>query len=105
MSHLTGHLEAYWEQGWEGRIEFFFVPDDGQRPLPIQAGDHLTIFNEDGTVLWSGQIEWVRKNWWQRHQLDNDVWSWHKQKGVKYADWIGWFWHKPPLPAHYEIRS
>ena len=30
---------------------------------------------------------------------DADIWSNEKQKGVSYADWMDWFWRKPPLKA------
>ena len=56
MKKLTGVLEAYYEQGWEGMVVFSFMPDEGKGLndfIPLQDGQHLTIYAEDKTVLWS----------------------------------------------------
>jgi len=100
MTELRGELEAYYEQGWEGRIEFAFQFEGNQKPFFLEKGQHLTIYKENGDVLWSGKINFVRKNnWFDKHKLNANIWSWTKQKGVSYADWMEWFWHKPPLKA------
>ena len=33
---LKGELCAYWEQGWEGRIEFALQPEDFDRPVFLE---------------------------------------------------------------------
>ncbi len=58
---INGTLLAYYEQGWDGRIEFFFQPDDATEFIPLQNGQYLTLFDEDGKTLWSGKIELVKR--------------------------------------------
>lgn len=100
---LQGELEAYWEQGMEGLILFSFIPEGGKGLndlITLQNGQLLTIFNADDSILWSGTINFIRRSdFWDRHKLDADIWSNEKQKGVSYADWMDWFWRKPPLKA------
>ncbi|OKH14155.1 hypothetical protein [[Limnothrix rosea] IAM M-220] len=55
-----GHLEAYGEQRWEGRIEFCFFDTDQNELVFLKNGDRLTIYAEDNSVLWSGEIQFVR---------------------------------------------
>jgi len=106
MKVLSGELEAYWEQGWEGRIDFAFQFEGNQAPFILQNGHQLTIFNADEKILWSGKIQWVKRStWWDNHKLDAGIWSYVKQKGVPYADWMDWFWRKPPLKAKLEIEE
>jgi protein-S-isoprenylcysteine O-methyltransferase Ste14 len=100
-----GTLEGYWEQGWEGRISFVFQPDDSTQPIFLQHGQRLTILNDDGTTLWSGIIQFVKRGWRDNHNLDADIWSYIKQKDVTYAQWMEWFWRKPPLKATLEIED
>ncbi|NWF63957.1 MAG: isoprenylcysteine carboxylmethyltransferase family protein [Chloroflexi bacterium] len=109
MKTYHGELEAYWEQGWEGAILFSFMPKGGRGLhdlIALQNGQHLTIFDPDGSELWSGTIEFVRRNErLDRHNLKADIWSYEKQKGVSYADWVAWFWHEPPLKAKLEMEE
>ncbi|MBL8246332.1 MAG: hypothetical protein JNL89_19195 [Rhodanobacteraceae bacterium] len=102
-----GTLEAYWEQGWEGRIEYAFAPDGGSpQPIFLRPGDHLTIWSPEGTVLWQGTVELVAVRWWERRPPDPvQVWSYEKQRGVRYADWVQWFWQRPPLRATLRSRD
>ena len=109
---MQGKLEAYWEQGWEGRIAFAFQADGATMPYFLKNGDQLTIYAEDGTAVWSGTIQWVRRRFWERHQLDAGIWATHKQRGVTYGQWgvtygqwLAWFWQKPPLKASLEIAE
>lgn len=105
MTQLQGTLLAYWEQGWEGRIEFAFQAEGANTPTFLKNGDRLTIFAEDGTAVWSGKIQWVRRRFWDRHQLDAGIWSYQKQNGVSYNQWLAWFWCKPPLKASLEVAA
>ncbi len=107
QKRLTGQLEAYWEQGMEGRIEYAFYPDDpalreaGTLPIWLKNGHFLRIFDGDD-VLWEGEIQFVSRRGWfrdEQHDLPNGIWHDAKQKGVSYAQWIAWFWQKPPLRA------
>jgi len=33
------------------------------------------------------------------------IYAWDKQKGVSYAQWMEWFWHKPPLNAELHVKQ
>lgn len=105
MATLQGELVAYWEQGWEGRIAFAFQAEAASMPHFLQNGDRLTIYAAAGTVLWSGEIAWVRRRFWDRHQLGVGIWADQKQKGVSYTQWFAWFWQKPPLKASLSLRE
>ena len=108
LKKLTGVLEAYYEQGWEGMIVFSFMPDEGKGLndlIPLQDGQHLTIYAEDKTVLWSGKIHFVKRGFFDKHKLSAGIWSDSKQEGVSYADWMDWFWRKPPLKATLELED
>lgn len=96
---MDGVLEPYWDQGWEGRIEFAFIEDGSNQPVFLQDGDLLTIYSPDDLILWSGQIQFVPCRFWDKHKLPAQIWSRVKQKGVSYAQWMDWFWRKPPLRA------
>ena len=105
MTERNGHLEAYWEQGWEGRIEYCFFDIDRKELLFLKNGDRLTIYAEGDSILWSGEIHFVRRGWCDRHQLDAGIWSDSKQKGVSYKNWMAWFWHKPSLKGDLNIKE
>lgn len=106
MRTIEGELEAYWEQGWEGRIEFAFHYEGLKTPFFLENGQNLTIYNSDETVRWSGKIDLVKRNtWFDKHKLNAEVWSYTKQKGVAYADWMDWFWHNPPLKAKLDFEE
>ncbi|HND50555.1 MAG TPA: hypothetical protein PLL95_18440 [Anaerolineales bacterium] len=108
MKSYVGKLEAYYEQGWEGMIVFSFMPDgcNGLSDLiALQDGQHLSIYETDDSILWSGKIKFVKRGFFDKHKLTADIWSDSKQKGVSYADWMDWFWRKPPLKATLEIEE
>ncbi len=88
MGIINGTLLAYYEQGWHGRIEYFFQPDDSPQYIPLQDGQLLTLFDEDGKTIWSGKIELVKKDFFDSHKY---VWANLKQKGVSYAQWLNWY--------------
>ncbi len=98
-------MEAYFEQGWEGRIEFAFHFEGQREPFFLKNGQRLTIYNAEGDVLWSGKVKLVRRNTWlDNHHLRAGIWADWKQKGVSYADWMDWFWREPPLKAELEVE-
>jgi protein-S-isoprenylcysteine O-methyltransferase Ste14 len=99
---INGTLLAYYEQGWHGRIEFYFQPDDSKEFIPLQNGQLLTIFDEDGKLLWSGKIELAKRGLFDNHKY---VWANSKQKGVSYGQWLTWYWTLPPLQAQLEIMD
>lgn len=99
MAELFGELEAYWEQGGEGRIAFAFRAPGQTTPILLQNGHRLTLYDHRDKVLWSGEVHLVKRGDLDRHTLDAEIWSDSKQKGVSYQNWMAWFWHKPPLKA------
>ncbi len=105
MSVLHGELEAYWEQGWEGRIEFAFQFEGNKEPFFLENGQRLTIYAADEKILWSGKIQYVNRGFFDNHKLSAGIWSEIKQKGVSYADWMDWVWRKPPLKAKLEFEE
>lgn len=102
MGIINGTLLAYYEQGWDGRIEFFFQSDDSKDFIPLQNGQLLTLFDEDGKTLWSGKIELVKRGLFDRHKY---IWAKTKQKGISYNQWLTWYWTLPPLQAQLEFKD
>jgi hypothetical protein len=105
MPVLQGELEAYWEQGMEGRIEFAFQFEGNKAPFFLENGQCLTIYDADEKILWSGKIHYIKRGFFDNHKLNAGIWSDKKQKGVSYADWMDWFWRQPPLKAKLEIEE
>jgi hypothetical protein len=98
MPIYHGYLEAYWEQGWEGRIEYALGMEGRPAPLFLADGQHLTIYAPDDTILWQGRLRFVGRGR-ERHNLPTGVWADGKQEEVPYDRWLGWFLHEPPLRA------
>ncbi len=101
---VAGTLVGYWEQGWEGRIEYAFQPDDSDDtnnsvPMILKNGHELRIFDEDGETVWQGVIDLKKRGWKDRPSGENKVWNDSMQKGVTYQQWLGWFCHQPALKA------
>ncbi|MEM8862568.1 MAG: hypothetical protein AAGD96_30025 [Chloroflexota bacterium] len=112
---ISGTIEPYWEQGMEGQIDFVFVPEHGREEINVgrgyflTSGGYLRIFQQNGSVLWQGQLKFIPSRinnllFRDRHTLKSGVWSTLKQEGVSYADWIGWFWASPRLRAEFQRR-
>lgn len=99
----AGVLEAYWEQGWEGRVEYALFVEGLGAPFFLATGQRLTIYTEDGGVLWAGVVRLVRRKWREQHNLSFGIWSYEKQAGLSYAQWMAWFVHDPPLRATVEV--
>ncbi len=100
-----GHLHAYWEQGWNGKIDFAFQPEDKTRLVFLESGQTLTIFQSNHTILWSGVLRFVKRNYFDKHKLASEVWATRKQHGVLYRDWMDWFWQHPPLRAQLDVND
>lgn len=98
MTVYDGELHAYWEQGWEGRIEYALAIEGQPHPFFLAKGQHLTIYAEDGSVLWQGVLRFVSRGR-EQHHLPTGIWTFEKQRGVPYGQWLGWFLHDPPLRA------
>ncbi len=96
---LSGYIFAYFEQGWEGRIDYAFAADNSKTFLLLNTGDKLTVYNRDDSLLFKGEIKFRKRRFWHNHNLDVDIWSYVKQKSVSYEKWMSWFWHKPHLRA------
>lgn len=99
----TGVLEAYWEQGWEGRVEYALYIEGMGAPFFLANGQRLTIYAQDGSVLWAGVVRLAPRKWRENHNLPSGIWAYEKQAGLSYAQWIAWFVHKPPLRATVEV--
>lgn len=109
---IKGTVEPYWEFGMEGRFEYTFVPNmnpqsvnDG-RGYFLKSGDFLRIYKPNGDIAWEGEIRFIVTRishlfFPDHHHLNSNVWSSQKQKGVRYADWVGWFWSNPRLKAEF----
>ena len=89
----------------EGRIEFAFHMEGLAHPIFIENGQHLTIYGENDEVVWSGCIKLIKRRFWNKHNLDAPIWSYSKQKGVPYKQWMEWFWRNPSYKAKLEIRK
>jgi len=98
MPIYHGQLEAYWEQGWEGRIEYALAITGGDAPFFLCTGQYLTIYTADDHILWQGRLHFVSRGR-ERHKLNFGIWADAKQQGVPYARWIAWFVQQPPLRA------
>ena len=102
---MEGKIFGYWEQGMEGRIDFAFNAKDLTYPVLIKDGQHLTIYGDEDEVIWSGYIKFVKRRFWEKHNLNAGIWSTCKQKGVSYQQWMAWFWRNPPHKAKLEIET
>lgn len=104
VEKYEGCLEAYWETGWEGQVIYALSVEGLGRPFFLESGQRPTIYAEDGSVLWSGTLRFVKRRWWDQHNLPYGIWSDERQAGVSYAQWMEWFAHKPPLKATVEVQ-
>lgn len=105
---INGILYPYYEMGFEGRFDctvFDNTHKNGRvffdNLYLLKSGDYLKIFAADNKTLWEGEINFVKRGFLERgfpsdHRLKN-VWSYQKQRRVKYRTWMEWFWSKPPL--------
>lgn len=105
MEKHEGCLEAYFETGWDGQVAYALSIEGLDHPFLLENGQRLTIYAEDGSILWSGTLRFVTRRWRDKHNLPYGIWSNVKQAGVSYAQWMEWFLHKPPLKATVEVET
>ena len=105
---LHGWISEYTAQGMEGDVWLIFQDRAYARDREggwdmagmyrLQEKDALTIFDEQGQVLWSGVIATRPSglfNLFKRRPGHPD-WS---PTDVSLIDWHNWFRHQPPLEA------
>lgn len=59
-------------------------------------GDHLTVLDDDGSVLWAGVIRGRKTGFFSR--LAAGSCDWHPEE-VAAETWQGWFRRSPPTRA------
>ncbi len=103
----TGVLDGYFETGSEGTYWVLDTQDpkaDFYGLVFIEPGDHLKVFNEDGSVAFEGEIIADRKTGWMQYPLNPDpkmgqqcalgFWIHWIQQGWQPDDWAKLFiWH------------
>jgi len=106
---LKGVIEDYFETGCEGIMWTFY--EDGKEGYGglhnLEAGDHLTILDDDGSELFSGIIKPNREIGKQVIPLNPEYsqpvalgcWIHWTQDGFLPDDWAKLFFKKPPLRA------
>jgi hypothetical protein len=102
MAAMEGWLARHWEMGME--VVALSFQDSAhadnrtggwryEGTHPLQAGDHLTILDDDHEVVWRGQIG-------GHGALDvapgATIWS---PEGIDEAVWLGWFERVPAMNA------
>lgn len=101
---LEGHLVGWWETGTEG---VYWSLDSGcgaaQRSYDdlhvLDEGDELLIYEEDGTLVWSGTISWDRQVRWRPYPFNPEqgqqevggLWVHGIQSGVDPEVWADYF--------------
>lgn len=108
MPQYNGTLYGWFETGTEGVI--WILLKNGEEGYDafcsIEEGDHITIFNEDDTVLYQGVIQKDEETGWTKYPRNPDpelgqqvalgMWVHWIQAGFKPDDWAGLFFHNPP---------
>ena len=98
---MEGFLTAYAETGTEG-VHWALEEDPfwSHQPLHVlKNGDHLTVYNDDGSVLWDGIIDLEYKTGYQRYprnpehgqQAVFNHWVHGNQCGFRLEDWAAMF--------------
>lgn len=103
-----GWISEYWEQGMEEMPWHIFQDErfcasrtEGWLHAGIvQLGDgqHLTILNDEGQVMWAGELRARRLRWFDRHPTQPWNYWWHPLT-VPAATWTAWFGTTPSYRA------
>lgn len=110
---ISGILEGFWETGTEGVLwSLCEEPPRGYDGLHIlENGDQLTVFNEDGSVLWQGVIDLEYETGYRPfpqnpeygQQAALGYWVHGCQRGFAIDDWaymfMGPYCHNPRYPT------
>ncbi len=103
-----GWIAEYWEQGWEGNFwrifqdaRFCASRTEGWSPagiIRLEDGQHLTVFDDAGVILWSGRLQARQLSRCERHHTQPWQPGWHPV-GVPDETWAAWFNAHPALRA------
>lgn len=101
MSIIKGKLEAYFETGTEGVL--WAVYENGQTGYDglniLEEGDELTIYGNDGRVVFQGAVDPDRQIGWTAHPggygggqpVALGMWIHWTQRGFQPDDWAKLF--------------
>ncbi len=102
LQTFIGTLDHFFETGCEGLM--WVLKKDGEKGYYealefLEAGDYLTIYNEDGSVMFEGKIVEDCKAGWQEYPMNPgngqpcalECWIHWTQKGWKPDDWAALF--------------
>lgn len=113
MAKHSGVIDGYFETGTEGILWVFFEDGEGDkygyRMIEIQKGDNLTIFSEDGSALFKGEIIQDREKGGvplpgapqYKQSVALGFWIHWTQEGWEPDDWAMLFlrsWFNKPAP-------
>ena len=95
MNRITGILESFVETGTEGMVWMVynncpsFNPEfnNYERLYDINEGDHLTVYDVDGSIFWSGKIKFNKC-----HKPQFSHWF---QSGFTEDEWAEMFQFQP----------
>ncbi|MBK7201954.1 hypothetical protein [Candidatus Amarolinea dominans] len=104
----TGWISEYWEQGMEEMPWHIFQDERfcGSRTegwlhagiVQLGDGQHLTILNDEGQVMWAGVLHSRRLHWLGRRPTQPWNYQWHPLT-VPAETWTAWFEAKPSYRA------
>lgn len=109
MTEFKGELYGFFETGTEGVI-WTLIKDDlkGYEALEtIKEGDHLKVFNTDGSIAFDGTIKEDYEIGYRPYPLNPEygqpcalgMWIHWTQSGWQPDDWAKLFFHQPTLRA------
>jgi hypothetical protein len=100
---IAGRLEAFADMGTEGY--FWSFQEEGKSGYDglhfLEAGDHLTIYSDDGAVLFSGVLKPTPNSQWAPpgHPAGQPTpypnWDNWTQEGWNPVDWMIMFCNRP----------
>lgn len=105
---LHGWIADFWEQGMEEPPWHIFQDEkwadsreggwSREGMYTFRDGDRLTILEDDGSVLWAGQLRDRKSGWFST--LAASSCEWHPEE-VPAETWSAWFRRSPALRAVY----